>query len=53
MIYLVQAALLLSTMPSSIVGEEVITPNRLFEAVNVILSLQVTYITSTFLSFAG
>nr|KJB83338.1 hypothetical protein B456_013G241900 [Gossypium raimondii] len=35
-----KAALLLSTMPSYIVGEEVITPDRLYEAVNVILSLQ-------------
>ncbi|KAK8520485.1 hypothetical protein V6N12_004422 [Hibiscus sabdariffa] len=35
-----KAAILLSTMPSRIVGEEIIAPDRLYEAVNLILSLQ-------------
>ncbi|KAK8543276.1 hypothetical protein V6N12_015836 [Hibiscus sabdariffa] len=35
-----KAASLLSTMPSWIVGEEIIAPDRLYEAVNLILSLQ-------------
>ncbi|XP_022755525.1 cycloartenol synthase-like [Durio zibethinus] len=35
-----KAALLLSTMPSDIVDVKVTTPDRLYEAVNVILSLQ-------------
>ncbi|XP_039030288.1 cycloartenol synthase-like [Hibiscus syriacus] len=35
-----KAALMLSTMPCDIVGEEIIVPDRLHEAVNVILSLQ-------------